>query len=130
VEARACVLSDKALGSLVTGHTPRLPLETDPGVPEEVCLTAVGAMGLPFTSKSTQLQGELQATATSQTVGRTEGWNGMVVKQNIPSLEDASMTALVCSGVGEPSSASLPSKISWQRWCLLVCWALAGRDLA
>jgi hypothetical protein len=36
----------------------------------------------------------------------------------LPSLDDASTTALACSGVSEPSSASLfPAKISWQRWC-------------
>jgi hypothetical protein len=42
-------LSDDALGTLVQGHTVRLPLKTDLGVPEEVCLTAVGAIGLSFT---------------------------------------------------------------------------------
>jgi hypothetical protein len=52
-----------------------------------------------------------------------------VVSQTLPSFEDASTTALACSGVSEPSSASLfPAKISWQRWCWVVSWVLAGMD--
>jgi hypothetical protein len=39
-------LCDDALGPLVPGHTPRLPLETDLEMPKEVCLTTVGAMGI------------------------------------------------------------------------------------
>jgi hypothetical protein len=51
------------------------------------------------------------------------------VCQTLPSLDDASMTALACSGVSEPSSVSLfPAKISWQRWCWVISWVLAGRD--
>ena len=52
-----------------------------------------------------------------------------MVSQTLPSLDDASTTALACSGVSEPSSASLfPVKISWQRWCWVISWVLAGRD--
>jgi hypothetical protein len=68
------------------------------------------------------------AAATSKSVRRREVWNGIVVSQTLSSLDDASTTALACSGVSEPSSASLfPVKISWQRWCWVVSWVLCGR---
>jgi hypothetical protein len=41
-------LTNDTLGTLVRGHTPRLLLDTDLGVPEEVYLTAVGTMGFAF----------------------------------------------------------------------------------
>jgi hypothetical protein len=41
---------------------------------------------------------------TSKLVRRRDGWNGIVVIQTLPSSEDASTTALACSGVSEPSS--------------------------
>jgi hypothetical protein len=69
-----------------------------------------------------------RAAATSKSVRRSDGWNGTVVSQTLPSLDDASTTAFACSGVSEPSSASLfPVKISRQRWCWVVSWVLAGR---
>jgi hypothetical protein len=51
-----------------------------------------------------------------------------VVSHTLPSLDDASTTALACSGLSDPSSVSLfPVKISGQRWCWVVSWVLAGR---
>ncbi|GFZ44305.1 hypothetical protein JCM24511_02027 [Saitozyma sp. JCM 24511] len=50
-------LSDDALGSFVPGHTPRLSLEADLGVHEEVCFSTACAVGLPLTGKGAQLQG-------------------------------------------------------------------------
>jgi hypothetical protein len=45
-------LSDDALGSFVSGHTPRLPLEAGLGVSKEVCFSAVGAVHLSLASES------------------------------------------------------------------------------
>jgi hypothetical protein len=44
-EARAC--SDDVLGSVVLSYMPQFPLEADLGLPEEVCPSAFGAVGLP-----------------------------------------------------------------------------------
>jgi hypothetical protein len=49
-------LADDALGPFMPCHMPWLPLKADLGLPEEVCLAAVGSMGLAFTSQGAQLQ--------------------------------------------------------------------------
>jgi hypothetical protein len=55
----------------------------------------------------------------------------MVVSHALPSLEDPSITAFACSGISEPSSASLfPAKIPWRRRCSVASWGLSGRDSA
>jgi hypothetical protein len=80
------------------------------------------------TSRSPARVRSWRAAATSKSVRRRDGWNGIVVSQTLPSLDDDSTTAFACSAVSEPSSASLfPVKISWQRWCWVVSCVLSGR---
>jgi hypothetical protein len=61
-------------------------------------------------------------------VGEAEGWLEWYGGEPGPAELGASTPALACSGLSDPSSASLfPAKISWQRWCWVVSWVLAGR---
>jgi hypothetical protein len=53
-------LSDDALGSFVSGHTPWFPLEADLRVPEDVCqkkLVSPQLVGLPLAGEGAQLRG-------------------------------------------------------------------------
>jgi hypothetical protein len=61
-------LADDTHGTLVAGHTPRLPLQAGLGVPKEVGLTAVAAVGL----RSPAGVRGCNAAATSKSVRRRE----------------------------------------------------------